>query len=161
MRALVAFALAVLAAAVVISTIGNLTAEDPDTSATVTTSVVVSPTTTVPSTATTSASGSTAPPATPAPTTSNATAPTTTAAGFPMATIATHNSSTSCWLLISGRVYDVTTYLRNHPGGSRTILPWCGKESTKAFATEDGRGEHSPDAYAQLKPFDIGALVAG
>jgi cytochrome b involved in lipid metabolism len=157
MRALVAVALAVLFAAIVVSTIGNLAAdEDTATPVPATTSSVAS-TTSVPG-STTTGGGTTAPPTSGGPT---STSPPTTVAGFTLATIATHNSSTSCWLLISGRVYDVTTYLRSHPGGSRTILPWCGKESTKAFATEDGRGEHSPDAYAQLAPFDIGSFVAG
>ncbi len=40
----------------------------------------------------------------------------------------------------------VTSYLGSHPGGTRTVTPWCGKESTAAFTTEEGRGEHSPDA---------------
>jgi cytochrome b involved in lipid metabolism len=79
---------------------------------------------------------------------------------FTAAEIAQHASSTSCWLLIDGRVYDVTRYLRNHPGGSRTILPWCGRESTTAFATEDGRGEHSDEAYALLDEYFIGGLRA-
>jgi cytochrome b involved in lipid metabolism len=159
MKALVAFALAVLVAAVVASAIGNLrTDEDADPPAVVPATAPPASTTTA-GRVTTSAGGAPTPssgvPAT------TAVPITTTVVGFTKAVIATHNSSTSCWLLIAGRVYDVTPYLRNHPGGSRTILPWCGKESTQAFATEDGRGEHSPDAYAQLKPFDIGALVAG
>jgi cytochrome b involved in lipid metabolism len=60
---------------------------------------------------------------------------------------------------VSGRVYDVTTYLRDHPGGSRTITPWCGQESTEAFATEDGEGEHSDEAYALLEDYLIGDLA--
>jgi len=73
--------------------------------------------------------------------------------------IATHASTTSCWLLINNRVYDVTTYLSHHPGRIRAITPWCGKESTKAFATEAGRGEHSPAAYDDLKTYFIGVLA--
>jgi cytochrome b involved in lipid metabolism len=87
-------------------------------------------------------------------------APTTPEPSFTAAEVAQHSSSTSCWLLIDARVYDVTRYLRNHPGGSRTILPWCGRESTTAFATEDGRGEHSDEAYALLDEYFIGELRA-
>jgi hypothetical protein len=62
------------------------------------------------------------------------------------------------WLLISGAVHDVTNYLRVHPGGAETITPWCGKEATEAFATEDGRGEHSPRAQQLLASYYIGEL---
>jgi len=75
------------------------------------------------------------------------------------AEIARHDDSADCWLVVAGRVYDVTAYLRQHPGGSRTILPWCGRESTEAFATEDGRGEHSPEAYHLLSGYLIGAAA--
>lgn len=86
--------------------------------------------------------------------------PTTTGVvGYTLAELGRHASTTSCWLLIGGRVYDVTTYLRNHPGGARTITPWCGKEATRAFATEDGRGEHSTSAYQLLEDYYIGNLV--
>ena len=87
------------------------------------------------------------------------TSPTTAPVTYSATQIATHASTTSCWLLINNRVYDVTTYLSHHPGGIRTITPWCGKESTKAFATKAGRGEHSPAAYDDLKTYFIGVLA--
>ncbi|WP_156685945.1 cytochrome b5-like heme/steroid binding domain-containing protein [Mycobacterium sp. Marseille-P9652] len=79
---------------------------------------------------------------------------------FSAAEIATHSSTTSCWLLISNRVYDVTTYLRRHPGGIATVTPWCGKEASQAFATEAGRGEHSPAAHDLLRAYWIGVLAS-
>jgi len=77
---------------------------------------------------------------------------------FSMAEVAAHDSNSDCWLAIGGYAYDVTTYLAQHPGGARTIIPWCGKESTVAFATEGGRGEHSDQAYADLAGFVIGVV---
>lgn len=53
-----------------------------------------------------------------------------------------HNQTSDCWMIISGKVYDFTNYLNNHPGGSETILPYCGGDGTNAFATKDR-------AYAQ------------
>jgi len=79
---------------------------------------------------------------------------------FSLSEIALHNTTASCWLLISARVYDVSTYLTRHPAGTRTITPWCGKESTVAFATEDGTGTHSSRAYGDLAEYEIG-LFAG
>jgi cytochrome b involved in lipid metabolism len=86
--------------------------------------------------------------------------PTAAVGTYTMSAIAQHASSASCWLLVDGRVYDVTAYLRSHPGGSRTITPWCGKEATQAFATEGGRGEHSSNAYDLLADYEIGRLAA-
>jgi cytochrome b involved in lipid metabolism len=88
--------------------------------------------------------------------------PATTIAGparFTSAEIAVHNTTSSCWLLIDARIYDVTTYLSRHPAGSRTITPWCGRESTVAFDTEDGEGTHSSRAYVDLAAYEIGVLA--
>ncbi|MCX6701676.1 MAG: hypothetical protein NTX96_00585 [Candidatus Zambryskibacteria bacterium] len=38
-----------------------------------------------------------------------------------MTELAKHNSSQSCWLLISGKIYDVTSYLNQHPGNASNI----------------------------------------
>lgn len=80
-------------------------------------------------------------------------------ARFTSAEIAVHNTTSSCWLLIDARVYDVSTYLSRHPAGSRTITPWCGRESTVAFHTEDGEGTHSSRAYVDLAAYEIGVLA--
>lgn len=76
-----------------------------------------------------------------------------------MLEIAKHNSSQSCWLLISGKVYDVTSFLNQHPGGAGEILSSCGTDATVAFDTKDGRGRpHSAAALAMLADYFIGNL---
>ena len=35
-----------------------------------------------------------------------------------MSEINKHNKSTDCWMLISGNVYDITSFFGSHPGGS-------------------------------------------
>ena len=74
------------------------------------------------------------------------------------ALISQHSNADSCWLLISGKVYDVTQYLQLHPGGRAIILPFCGKEATAAFDTKAGGGSHSNNAISQLGAFLIGDL---
>lgn len=32
--------------------------------------------------------------------------------------IALHSDSTDCWIIVNGKVWDVTQYLVNHPGGA-------------------------------------------
>ena len=44
--------------------------------------------------------------------------------------IAKHNSRDDLWIIVKGKVYDVTTYLPVHQGGD-AILKWAGKDATK------------------------------
>jgi cytochrome b involved in lipid metabolism len=44
-----------------------------------------------------------------------------------------HISRTDAWISLDGIVYDVTSYLRHHPGGAEKLLMGCGKESKKLF----------------------------
>jgi hypothetical protein len=41
--------------------------------------------------------------------------------------VAIHNDRGSCWVIISGQVYDVTDFLDEHPGGASTIVRYAGK----------------------------------
>jgi len=73
--------------------------------------------------------------------------------------IGQHNSATDCWLVVSGQVYNISSYLRAHPGGLAIILPYCGQpDGTQAFSTKAGRGSHSSAAYADLNQFKLGPL---
>jgi L-lactate dehydrogenase (cytochrome) len=47
--------------------------------------------------------------------------------------IAKHNDKSSCWVIIHGKAYDVTEFLPEHPGGSRIILKYAGKDATEEF----------------------------
>ena len=84
--------------------------------------------------------------------------PTTATLALTAIELAKHNSSQSCWLLISGKIYDVTSFLRQHPGGIRTILPTCGTDATIAYATRGGTGSHSSSADAMLAAYYLGNL---
>ena len=76
--------------------------------------------------------------------------------------VAKHDSSKDCWLIISNNVYDVSSFLSEHPGGSSMIVKYCGKEATKAFETQDRgfRGGHSSSAKQMLGDYLIGTLAA-
>lgn len=41
--------------------------------------------------------------------------------------VAGHNSLQSCWVIIENRVYDVTDFIEEHPGGQGVILRWAGQ----------------------------------
>lgn len=44
--------------------------------------------------------------------------------------VQSHNSATSCWVIINGTVYDVTELLETHPGGKHVILKVAGTDAT-------------------------------
>ena len=75
--------------------------------------------------------------------------------------VAKHKTSSDCWIIIDNSVYDVSSFLRVHPGGASAIIPYCGKEATKAFETQDkgSGGGHSTRASAMLSDYLIGSIV--
>ncbi|KXT17406.1 hypothetical protein AC579_5740 [Pseudocercospora musae] len=44
-----------------------------------------------------------------------------------------HSSRQSCWVIISGKAYDVTSFLDQHPGGPNAILRFAGKDATAEY----------------------------
>jgi predicted heme/steroid binding protein len=47
--------------------------------------------------------------------------------------IAKHNSEGDLWVIIEGAVYDLTTFLPDHPGGKKAIMLFAGKDATEEF----------------------------
>jgi len=84
--------------------------------------------------------------------------PGTTSLTLSKAELAKHNSYKSCWLLISGKIYDVTTYLNSHPGGEAEILKTCGTDATVIYDNRDNTGTHSSKARSMLADYYIGDL---
>ncbi len=74
---------------------------------------------------------------------------------YSLADIATHKDSSSCWSAINGKVYDLTSWIGQHPGGDKRILGICGIDGSSQF---DGQhaGEGKPESY--LSSFYIGEL---
>ena len=49
------------------------------------------------------------------------------------AEVAKHDSKDSCWVILYGNVWDVTSFLPEHPGGSKIILGLAGKDATEEY----------------------------
>lgn len=79
-----------------------------------------------------------------------------TPAGITLAQVAIHNSETSCWSVVNGNVYDLTSWIENHPGGKKRILAMCGTDGSAAYNREHG-GEAKPPMI--LAGFKIGVLA--
>jgi cytochrome b involved in lipid metabolism len=69
-----------------------------------------------------------------------------------------HSSPNDCWMVIRGAVYDMNTYIDQHPGGERAILSFCGQDATTAFETKGGDGVHSQKANQDLTDLYIGTF---
>lgn len=78
---------------------------------------------------------------------------------FTLEDVALHNNATSCWVARNGKVYNVTGFLQDHPGGDDLILKWAGKDIGEAMADEDEH-VHSESAYDMLESYVIGRLGA-
>jgi cytochrome b involved in lipid metabolism len=81
--------------------------------------------------------------------------PVTGPAIFTMADMASHNNEKSCYTTIRGNVYDLTSFINKHPGGSANILKICGKDGTSAFENKHG-GRPKPEQ--ELAGLQIGVL---
>ncbi|KAM7268325.1 hypothetical protein ACFE04_010491 [Oxalis oulophora] len=68
--------------------------------------------------------------------------------------VAKHNQTKDCWLVISGKVYDVTPFMDDHPGGDEVMLSATGKDATNDF--EDVG--HSDAARDMLEKYYIGEI---
>ncbi|KAL3692131.1 hypothetical protein R1sor_005782 [Riccia sorocarpa] len=64
--------------------------------------------------------------------------------------VSKHNNPKDCWIIINGKVYDVTNFGKTHPGGP-VIFTQAGRDGTDAFKLF-----HPPRAYQQLKEVYIG-----
>lgn len=74
---------------------------------------------------------------------------------YTLAEVATHNNENDCWLVIENKVYDVTSFIPDHPGGQE-IIRGCGKDATSLF---QGEREHQEgNAAAYLPSYEIGKL---
>lgn len=75
------------------------------------------------------------------------------------AEVAEHGSIDDCWLIINNKVYDVTDYISLHPGGTRVITPYCGKEATEPMETRGEGASHSRIAWEHLESLHVGDLA--
>ncbi|MCL7040934.1 hypothetical protein MKW94_009466 [Papaver nudicaule] len=65
-----------------------------------------------------------------------------------------HNTKKDCWLILDGKVYNVTEYLDDHPGGDDVLVNATGRDAIEDF---DLVG-HSKSARELMENYLIGEL---
>jgi cytochrome b involved in lipid metabolism len=74
---------------------------------------------------------------------------------FSMDEVAKRNTAEQCWTVVNDVVYNMTTFIKRHPAGSKDIIDMCGKDASDDFLGEhEGQGE--PEKW--LETLKIGAL---
>ena len=74
---------------------------------------------------------------------------------YTMTEVAQHKGPSSYWFVVHDTVYDVTSFLDDHPGG-RDIIKWnSGMDATENFV----KNGHSPNAKKMMTKYAIGELV--
>ena len=61
--------------------------------------------------------------------------------------VAKHNADNDCWVILNGKVYDVTTFMPDHPGGKKVILAYAGKDASEEF-----NALHNPNVLDKYLP---------
>jgi cytochrome b involved in lipid metabolism len=71
--------------------------------------------------------------------------------------VAEHNSDESLWIVVDGKVYDVTEFASEHPGGQKALQNHAGQDATQAFNSISKHGLNSglPDF---MKTMHVGNL---
>ncbi|KAK0253046.1 hypothetical protein LTS09_011956 [Friedmanniomyces endolithicus] len=81
---------------------------------------------------------------------------------YTYADVQQHRSADSCWVVLYGQVYDVTSFLPSHPGGGNAILQLAGSDATEEYDPihPPGTLRDSLPVSANLGPFDMTTLPA-
>ncbi len=69
--------------------------------------------------------------------------------------VARHNTEADCWVVVAGKVLDVTEYLPKHPGGKQLVSRSAGQDVTRDFEAMF----HSIRARKKLEELCIGELA--
>jgi cytochrome b involved in lipid metabolism len=83
-------------------------------------------------------------------------APSVAPASYTMAQVSANKTAARCWSVISGNVYDLTTWINAHPGGDDAIISLCGTDGTQDFLAMH-RNQSKPES--RLSAFLLGPLA--
>jgi len=71
--------------------------------------------------------------------------------------VAEHKTHDDLWVVYNGRVYNISSYIDEHPGGEEVVLDVAGTDATEAF-NDIG---HSDEAHEILEGLLLGSVEGG
>ena len=83
------------------------------------------------------------------------------AKGINLEDLSKHNKLEDCWVSYNGKVYDLTSWLPNHPGRPERILPYCGTSEEFKNAFEQKHGTTKAKLLTQVGTFMGDLQVVG
>jgi cytochrome b involved in lipid metabolism len=66
--------------------------------------------------------------------------------------VAQHCTRDDLWIILRGRVFDVTDYIQRHPGGATALERWAGRDATENLQF------HSQKIHVLVEPYLVGQL---
>ncbi|KAB8202020.1 hypothetical protein BDV34DRAFT_159436 [Aspergillus parasiticus] len=78
---------------------------------------------------------------------------------FTSAEVESHNNAKSCYVTLGSKVYDITSFVDDHPGGGDLILEYAGKD-VEEILRDAVSHEHSEAAYDILEDSLIGFIAS-
>ncbi|KAJ3292508.1 fatty acid alpha-hydroxylase [Rhizoclosmatium sp. JEL0117] len=78
---------------------------------------------------------------------------------YTMEQVEAHRTAKSVWVTLNGKVFDVTDFIADHPGGADLILQHGGTDIAEIMGDSDSHS-HSEAAYSLLDEYAIGVLSA-
>ena len=60
-------------------------------------------------------------------------APTSTLPPLTLDEVAKHATDKDCWVVVNGKVLNVTEFMEDHPGGKKAIMLFAGKDASEEF----------------------------
>lgn len=70
--------------------------------------------------------------------------------------VAKHNTEQDAWVIINGKVYDLSNFAQKHPGGAQVILEHLGTDVSEIF---NGVSKHTPQIKEHLKEHCVGVIL--
>jgi cytochrome b involved in lipid metabolism len=74
--------------------------------------------------------------------------------------IKTHNLKSDCWSIVNSNVYNLTSYVKNHPGGASVIANICGKDGSKAFVNQHNTQGKPNNVLSSFLLGPVGASIS-